>query len=66
MAFASLVFELDCDAAEQLTDTLLELGALSVASEDADAGTETERAVYDEPGEETKSGKFYFATEKFN
>ncbi|OGA19633.1 MAG: ribosomal protein L11 methyltransferase [Betaproteobacteria bacterium RIFCSPLOWO2_02_FULL_63_19] len=52
MALASLVFELDRKAAEQLTDRLLELGALSVSAEDADAGTEAEQAVYDEPGED--------------
>jgi len=53
VALASLVFELDRPAAERLTDSLLELGALSVASEDAAAGTEAERPVYDEPGEQT-------------
>jgi len=52
VALASLVFELDRLAAEQLTDTLLELGALSVVAEDADAGTATEQAIYDEPGED--------------
>lgn len=53
MALASLVFELDRQDAEPLTDMLLELGALSVASEDAAAGTEHEQPYYDEPGEET-------------
>lgn len=52
MALASLSFELNRPAAEQLTDVLLEMGALSVLAEDADAGTATEQAVYDEPGED--------------
>lgn len=53
MAFTSLVFELDRLDAEPLADMLLELGALSVATEDAAAGTAGEHAVYDEPGEES-------------
>ena len=53
MAFASLAFELDSRDAEQLTDILLGLGALSVAAEDAAAGTEEEQPVFDEPGEVT-------------
>lgn len=51
MALASLAFELDRRDAEQLTDILLGLGALSVAAEDAAAGTEEEQPVFDEPGE---------------
>ncbi len=51
MAFASLAFELDRRDAEPLTDILLGLGALSVAAEDAAAGTEEEQPVFDEPGE---------------
>lgn len=51
MALASLVFELDTGDAEQLTDKLLELGALSVAAEDAAAGTAQEQPLFDEPGE---------------
>ena len=51
MALASLAFELDRRDAEQLTDILLGLGALSVAAEDAAAGTEDEQPVFDEPGE---------------
>lgn len=51
MAFASLAFELDRRDAEQLTDILLALGALSVAAEDPAAGTGEEQPVFDEPGE---------------
>jgi len=51
VALASLAFELDRRDAEQLTDILLGLGALSVAAEDAAAGTAEEQHVYDEPGE---------------
>lgn len=51
MALASLAFELDRRDAEQLTDILLGLGALSVSAEDAAAGTEEEQPVFDEPGE---------------
>ena len=51
MALASLAFELDRRDAEQLTDILLGLGALSVAAEDAAAGTGEEQSVFDEPGE---------------
>ena len=35
---------------ERLSDALLELGALSVSVEDADANTEHERALFGEPG----------------
>jgi len=51
VALASLAFELDRQDAEQLTDILLGLGALSVAAEDAAAGTAEEHPVFDEPGE---------------
>ena len=51
MALASLVFELDTGDAEQLTDLLLELGALSVAAEDAAEDTVQEQPLFDEPGE---------------
>jgi len=51
VVLASLAFELDRRHAEQLTDILLGLGALSVAAEDAAAGTEEEQPVFDEPGE---------------
>jgi ribosomal protein L11 methyltransferase len=38
------------DAIENLSDALIELGALSVSVEDADAHTEQENAKYGEPG----------------
>ncbi|MBL8472341.1 MAG: 50S ribosomal protein L11 methyltransferase [Rhodocyclaceae bacterium] len=43
------------DTAEALSDALLELGALSVSIEDADAGTERECAQYGEPGEKLQA-----------
>ena len=51
MSLASLVFELGSGEAEPLMDALLEQGALSVAAEDAHAGTDREQALFDEPGE---------------
>ena len=40
----------DDDAAEALSDALLEHGALSVSIEDADAGSSDEQPLYGEPG----------------
>lgn len=40
----------DADRAEALADALLEAGALSVSTEDADAGTQAEQALFGEPG----------------
>lgn len=40
------------DEAEQLSDVLLDLGALSVSVEDADGDTEAEQALFGEPGME--------------
>lgn len=51
MALALLVFETDAVTADQLGDAMLELGALSVTSEDAQAGTLQEQPIFDEPGE---------------
>jgi len=51
VALASLVFELGAGEAEPMMDALLEQGALSVAAEDADAGTDRELPLFDEPGE---------------
>ncbi|OFZ96886.1 MAG: ribosomal protein L11 methyltransferase [Betaproteobacteria bacterium RIFCSPLOWO2_02_FULL_62_17] len=51
MAWASLVLELDAAEADALSDKLLELGALSVTTEDAAAGSADEKAIFDEPGE---------------
>ncbi len=52
MAWQSLKIRTDEAAAERLSDILLELGALSAGIEDADAGTERERPIFGEPGEE--------------
>jgi ribosomal protein L11 methyltransferase len=46
-----MVVELPAQAAEALSDALLEHGALSATVEDAAAGTLDERPVFDEPGE---------------
>ncbi|MBL8484090.1 MAG: 50S ribosomal protein L11 methyltransferase [Rhodocyclaceae bacterium] len=43
------------DTAEALSDALLEVGALSVSIEDADAGTERECAQYGEPGSKVQA-----------
>ena len=53
MSWVSLVLELDADVADALSDSLLALGALSVTTEDAAAGTADERAIFDEPGEDS-------------
>src|SRR5947208_12457083 len=42
----------DADRSQSLSDALMEAGALSVDVSDADAGTEHERAIFDEPGGE--------------
>jgi ribosomal protein L11 methyltransferase len=49
MGYTSLVLELEADGAEQLSDALLESGALSVSVEDPLAGTPSEVPLYDEP-----------------
>lgn len=45
-----LVFETSHDNAEEISDALLELGALSVSVEDAAADSADERAIFGEPG----------------
>jgi ribosomal protein L11 methyltransferase len=50
MGWQSLKIEADEQAAEALSDALLELGALSVSLEDAHAGTSDEKAIFGEPG----------------
>ena len=55
MALVSLVLELDAVEADALSDKLLELGAPSVTTEDAAAGTDAEKAIFDEPGEDPTS-----------
>ena len=51
MTVTLVVFEIDAAHSARLADDLLDSGALSVTTEDAAAGTETERPVFDEPGE---------------
>jgi ribosomal protein L11 methyltransferase len=50
MAWLSLEFVLDAAAAEAFGDALMGAGALSVALEDAEAGTAAERPLFGEPG----------------
>lgn len=50
MTWQSLRIEAGEDKAELLSDALMELGALSVSIEDADAETEAEQAIFGEPG----------------
>ncbi|KDB10357.1 Ribosomal protein L11 methyltransferase [Burkholderia sp. lig30] len=50
MSYRELVVELDRQHAEALSDALLELGALSVSVEDADADTPDEQPLFGEPG----------------
>jgi ribosomal protein L11 methyltransferase len=51
MPWLSLVVDSDAEHAEALSETLLELGALSVDLLDADANTPDEQAIFGEPGE---------------
>jgi len=50
MGWQSLKIEAGADVAEALSDALMELGALSVGIEDADADTPDELPVFGEPG----------------
>lgn len=50
MAYQELVVEIPRGDAERLSDALLELGALSVSVEDADADTLDEQPLFGEPG----------------
>jgi ribosomal protein L11 methyltransferase len=50
MSYRELVVELARERAEALSDALLELGALSVSVEDADADTPDEQPLFGEPG----------------
>lgn len=51
MAWQSLEITAGEDVAETLSDALMELGALSVSIEDADAQTAHEQPIFGEPGE---------------
>jgi ribosomal protein L11 methyltransferase len=50
MSYRELTVEMDRARAEALSDALIELGALSVCVEDADADTPDEQALFGEPG----------------
>jgi ribosomal protein L11 methyltransferase len=50
MAWLSVSFEVAATAAEAIADALLEHGALSVDTADADADTPAEHAIFREPG----------------
>ena len=49
MAWQSLIVAIGADAAEPLSDALLERGALAVSIEDAAAGTAAEQPIFGEP-----------------
>jgi ribosomal protein L11 methyltransferase len=51
MPWLTLIIDTDAKHAELLSETLLELGALSVDLLDADADTPDEQAIFGEPGE---------------
>lgn len=52
MSWTEIVLEVPRDQTEQVSDALIEAGALSVSVEDADEGTDAERALFGEPGME--------------
>lgn len=52
MSWTEIVIELPRAQAEQVSDALIEAGALSVSVEDADLGTEAEQPLFGEPGME--------------
>jgi ribosomal protein L11 methyltransferase len=50
MPWLSATFVVDSNSADTVSDALMGVGALSVDLGDADAGTEWERPIFDEPG----------------
>ncbi len=50
MAYREVVIPADEECAETLSDVLMEHGALSVAVEDQEAGSDAEQALFGEPG----------------
>ena len=52
MSWIEIVAEVNREKAEQFSDALMELGALSVSVEDADEGTDAEQPLFGEPGME--------------
>lgn len=65
MSFRQASFEASGQDAERLGDALMEAGALSVDVTDADAGTPDECAVFDEPGEASRSWRRCVVTALF-
>ena len=49
MSWTEIVIEVARSHAEALSDALMEAGALSVAVEDADGGTDAEQPLFGEP-----------------
>src|SRR5215213_7778066 len=49
MPWLSAAFTVESELAEPLSDALMSVGALAVDVSDADAGTEWERPIFDEP-----------------
>lgn len=54
MSWTEIVIEVARTHAENLSDALIEAGALSVSVEDADFGTDAEQPLFGEPGMEPK------------
>ncbi|MET3116868.1 ribosomal protein L11 methyltransferase [Undibacterium sp. GrIS 1.8] len=52
MAWIEILIEVAREHAENLSDALMEAGALSVSVEDADEGTDAEKPLFGEPGME--------------
>lgn len=52
MSWTEIVLEVPRDQTEQMSDALIDAGALSVSVEDADEGTEAEQPLFGEPGME--------------
>jgi ribosomal protein L11 methyltransferase len=52
MSWTEIVIEVARHHAEKLSDALMDAGALSVSVEDADEGTDSEQALFGEPGME--------------
>lgn len=52
MSWTEIVLEVPRDLTEQVSDALIDAGALSVSVEDADEGTDAERPLFGEPGME--------------
>src|SRR6476620_10145836 len=55
MGWNEIVIEVPQQQAELLSTALMDAGALSVSVEDADAGTESEKPLFGEPGMDLKA-----------